>query len=106
MESEAAFSGNPIEFEPAPISFIEIWNYPDGDSRILEGSLEQTEIKMWVSKEAPGLVKDGQQMVPINGMRLCIESRTHKPGWFKTWSWDKENLLAIMLDFRLPSAFL
>jgi hypothetical protein len=28
MESEAAYSGNPIEFEPAPISFIEIWNYP------------------------------------------------------------------------------
>jgi hypothetical protein len=77
----------PLQFNPAPVSFIEIWNYPvrrlqlsqivfkskekqTGDSEILEGTLEPTEIKTWLSKEAHRLVKDGERLEPINGIRL------------------------------------
>jgi hypothetical protein len=79
--------GEPLKFNPAPVSFIEIWNYPvrrlqlsqivfkskdkqTGDSQILEGTLEPTEIKTWLSQEAHRLVKDGEQLEPINGIRL------------------------------------
>jgi len=69
LESQEIY-GPPTVFNPVPVSFIELWNYPSGDSCILEGTLEPTEINEWLSKETHRFVKDGERLEPVSGIRL------------------------------------